>query len=1166
MQPILAALLSRWSVSLVGTLILAALVWLFGPLLPQLEDDLSRLAIVVAMLLLWAGGNLLLDWRRRHRDQALAAGVTASLGGGTAADEEAEALRRRLETALQLLRQRLRKRGYLYEQPWYTIIGPPGAGKTTALLNAGLSFPLAEAMGQGAVAGVGGTRLCDWWFTDDAVLIDTAGRYTTQDSDAAVDRAGWEAFLDLLKHTRPDEPLNGVIAAFPLTDIALAPARERQAHAEAIRRRIKELETRLGRRIPVYAMFTKADLIAGFTEFFDDLDREGRAQVWGTTFTLAADNPAASFGEEFRALVERLNARLFLRLHAERNADRRSLIAMFPGQVASLEQPLVDFLQAAFGSSGADKPPLLRGVYFTSGTQEGTPIDRLTRTLARTFNVDQAQAPSLRPERGRSYFLQYLLTKVIFGEAMLVSHRPGAVRRRFLLRAAGVAVALLVVGAFGAVLWQIRGTDEREIDATRLALQAYEQTARGLPLDPVADADLPNLVPLLDQARALPYGFDAPAEQSASWRNLWLSQDAKLAAASRAVYRHALEWTLLPRLMWRLEAQLRGNLNRPDFLYEATRVYLMLGSAGPLDRPLVREWMRLDWLSNYPGEAFAPMREALLRHLDALLAEPLPAISLDGELVAQARATFANVPLAERVYSRIRPSAAAQRLAPWRPSDALGVVGATLFVRSSGKPLTDGIPGFFTADGFHSVLLQSLATAAKEVASEGWVLGERVALDPNAPQMRAVQQEVITDYEADFVQAWDAMLADLNVVQERSVSQAAQDLYILSSPQSPMRNLLVSIVHQLRLSGPPAANQPAQPSGDAVGSRLLSLLEKAPSTGPAILPPGHEIDERYKALIDLVGDGPGAPLDQVLRSLSDMQQQFAKMAATLVSSGTVATPTGADPALAVRNEALRLPQPVARWMTALAAAGTALRSGSPKQQLAAMYNGSGGPAELCPLVVNGRYPFSAGATQDASLADFSRLFEPGGLFDGFVNTLLRPYVDMSGKTWRLQSGDNATVVTASDLAQFQRAAAIRDAFFSDGASTPSLRLDVTPVSLDPGARLVELDLGGATLRYVRGSPARPTQFTWPNPTQVQAARLVFDPPPTGRPDPLQEGGQWSVLRLFARGRLQPGATPDRYTLTFQVGERQVVFEVRIGSTVNPFAPALLQDFRCPTVQ
>src|SRR5262249_57288237 len=112
----------------------------------------------------------------------------------------------------------------------------------------------------GAVAGVGGTRLCDWWFTEDAVLIDTAGRYTTQDSDAAVDRAGWTAFLDLLKSTRPRQPLNGVIVAISLTEIGAAGREERLAHAHAVRRRIKELEERLAGHLPIYAVFTHAAL------------------------------------------------------------------------------------------------------------------------------------------------------------------------------------------------------------------------------------------------------------------------------------------------------------------------------------------------------------------------------------------------------------------------------------------------------------------------------------------------------------------------------------------------------------------------------------------------------------------------------------------------------------------------------------------------------------------------------------------------------------------------------------------------------------------------------------------------------------------------------------------------------------------------------------------
>ena len=106
---------------------------------------------------------------------------------------------------------------------------------------------------------------------------------TTQDSDAAVDKAGWLAFLGLLKRTRARQPLNGVLVAIALSDIAAAPPPERLAHARAIRRRVKELYDQLGVRVPVYALFTKADLIAGFTEFFDDLDRERRGQVWGVS-------------------------------------------------------------------------------------------------------------------------------------------------------------------------------------------------------------------------------------------------------------------------------------------------------------------------------------------------------------------------------------------------------------------------------------------------------------------------------------------------------------------------------------------------------------------------------------------------------------------------------------------------------------------------------------------------------------------------------------------------------------------------------------------------------------------------------------------------------------------------------------------------------------------
>jgi type VI secretion system protein ImpL len=277
---------------------------------------------------------------------------------------------------------------------------------------------------------------------------------------------------------------------------------------------------------------------------------------------------------------------------------------------------------------------MLRGVYLTSGTQQGTPIDRLTGVLSRGFGIDQRHAPSLQPPaHGRSYFLTQLLRDVVFGEAMLVSESVGSAQRRRLWLASGYATLGLAVLAGGAALWAGRETSLADIDRFSTALDGYTKAVAERPLDPVADGDLARIVPVLDQARALPFG-------TASGSDRGLSQDGKLGSASRSIYRQALRNILLPRLVLRLEGQMRGGEDRPDFRSQATRVYLMLGGEGLLDRDLVTTWMRLDWEHTVPDAA---MRADLLGHLNALLAQPLPQVALDGALVDAARVTFSRV-------------------------------------------------------------------------------------------------------------------------------------------------------------------------------------------------------------------------------------------------------------------------------------------------------------------------------------------------------------------------------------------------------------------------------------------------------------------------------------------------------------------------------------------
>jgi len=386
------------------------------------------------------GGELSARWRGaeiRPPRNWLAA-IRAWLGwpgGGAKADASEPAtpevglLRRRFGEALGAARKARfvsadGRRRTAAELPWYLLIGAPGSGKTTALLHAGLRFPLGDPQqddGEGTLLPVRGTRNCDWWFTDEAMLLDTAGRYATDDPDA--DRAAWLGLLDLLKLNRPRQPLNGAIVTLSVYDLVHWDEGEIERYAAQVRERVMELQRRLGMRVPLYLLVTKADLLAGFSEFFSGLDAEQRAQVWGVTFDRSEVHAdprrlVQRFEEEFDHLERRLYGILPARLHEERDLQRRGAIYRFPQQLRGTRPLIAVFLDAAFGSAWTGERPFLRGIYLTSGTQEGSPIDRVVATLSRSFNLERkVQPPTIGT--GKSFFLRRLLRDVIFGEAGL---------------------------------------------------------------------------------------------------------------------------------------------------------------------------------------------------------------------------------------------------------------------------------------------------------------------------------------------------------------------------------------------------------------------------------------------------------------------------------------------------------------------------------------------------------------------------------------------------------------------------------------------------------------------------------------------------------------------------------------------------------------------------
>ncbi len=403
------------------------------------------------IVILWAVSALLKRLSAsRANDKLVGAVLRQSQPEKERPSAEAAKLRERFEEAVATLKKRS---GHsLYSLPWYVFIGAPGSGKTTALLNSGLKFPLEQRVGKAAVRGVGGTRNCDWWFTDEAVFLDTAGRYTTQDSDAASDSEGWKEFLALLGQYRKRRPVNGIVLTISAQDLMVQGDAGREAHVEAARHRLTELTRELRVEPPVYLMVTKCDMVAGFTDYFDDLTQEGRAQVWGVTFpfeqTVSGAGPEA-FPAEFDELMARLNGRVFARVSEERGTRRRSAVFAFPQQMAALRDPLTQFVSDVFSSTHFDRRILLRGIYFTSGTQDGTQIDRLLGAMGRRLGVaPEAVAPPAG--RGKSYFVEQLLKDVVIPESGLA----GVNRRLELKKAAwqlGTYAAIVLVVAIGSL-------------------------------------------------------------------------------------------------------------------------------------------------------------------------------------------------------------------------------------------------------------------------------------------------------------------------------------------------------------------------------------------------------------------------------------------------------------------------------------------------------------------------------------------------------------------------------------------------------------------------------------------------------------------------------------------------------------------------------------------
>jgi type VI secretion system protein ImpL len=1093
----------------------------------------------------------------------------------------------------------------LYALPWNLIVGPPGAGKTTALRNSGLQFPYMSTSG-GGVRGVGGTRNCDWWLTNEAVLLDTAGRWTTEEED----RDEWLAFLDLIKKFRPDKPLNGIVAAIGLDQLGGAHEEEVASLARRMRERVDEVQNRLQMSLPVYVLFTKADLIPGFVETFGDLGKQDRGQVWGFTVPLAdpPSDPAGHFGERFDELTSVLERRALGRMGDERKLETRELIHSFPQQFATVRRNCELLVGQLFESSVFGETPMFRGCYFSSGTQEGRPIDRVMHKMAEAFGIRSEVNLGEPVTESKSYFLRDVFLNVVFPDRDVATRSEAAIRRERrnqYLAAGAIAATALLIATVPAIAWaNNRGllSDIREdVDRVRQAAEGEG------PLTPEEIRPLRERVEQLQE-----YDTAEPFLMS-----MGMYQDEVLPTVSD-YYTDLLRSEVVRPIVESDEAAMDDFGRRYEALrdsmptgpehadmYDRLKMHLLVTRPTEEGEPPLSEEEAAEWLSSHitsrwvdamggDEEVTEETREEMRRHaglFTSLLAaederrleDPTavpPERSLrfprDDESVQRTRRALTRVSLTEMALERI-----VQEVEPRGYDLTLAnLVGNTVPpMRSDGR-----VRGAFTRRAWDNRVREMLESSEGGVFGEPWVLGREGAEAARSAEQQEEDLRVLrNEYFRTYIEEWRDFLRSIRVVPPRGNVQTLTALRDLTrGDPEPYRLLFQQVLYNTllpvpneeqeqeeqsavedtawdlfwrrvrRLRGGTAISRILQSAGagsggseeddeDLTPEHVFLAFEGFTKVGAAPPPPPPEEGQEPPPPPEL----PIGTYEEQLHSVRDALQAHLDTPQGTEEQVRTALQTArtSTRALIESQEIGWRPRLEALlWPPIEGAAGSV-----------AMEQASGAGRSWCSEVympyhrnILGGYPLDPSG-HDVPLADFGAFYMPReGTLWAFYEEVLKGRIPREGDQFVFATnlGQQASNAYRRQLLQYlERANDITNVFFPPGAEGPQVQFDAR-ILPSPRVATTELCVGGVCTEHHNG-PERWVRYTWPGESPEAGASLEIRGADMLQ-ERLEQTGEWGLFRLLEQGTVTEHSRGHRvFTVTWRLRDHQIDVPVQI---------------------
>ena len=1045
--------------------------------------------------------------------------------------------------------------------PWYVIIGPPGTGKSTALRNSGLKFPYLGK--KGGVRGVGGTRNCDWWLTNEGVILDTAGRYVTEEDD----QEEWLSFLDAVAKSRPKRPINGLIVTVAASDLLTLDEPGAAALGAQLRERVDEVTGRLHLLVPVYLLVTKCDLLSGFVETYGNLPKSERGQVWGFTFPVGAsheDGPGELVKEKLDELTDVLFERSVGRLAQERKMESREKIFRFPRQLQLLRAGLGEVAQAVFSENPYQDTPLLRGVYFTSGTQEGRPIDKVMSAMAESFGLRAALPAGEAPTDARSYFLGGLFTEVIFKDFKLARRSSRAVQlqrqRRVLYAAVAAGVSALLI------VWPLLSFSAMRSEAKEVVEKVKDVAKVTYPED-----RLLRLEALRAEIRKLQ---DEQSSTVSGIGSFGMNRREELLKATLPVYGQWMRDLVVMDVLKRDEEALaalpepgsnapvapalpRRRQRRAEAMSASARAAPSSASNEPFDEEVtferLKRHMLLSLLPNDPPARQPDLFVAELQSLGGPMAADFKKtssvspseddISKDLALLFDIWPEHHNEWKVERKESlkakgqgslsgmnRTRRMLELQlrRWAKGKPDLTL-----TAMVRDGSVYESDRVVrAAFTKEIWKDKAKDALAKPPSD--DEAWILGA-------TPQTgEQIQQDLQREYYGQYIREWTNMMSSVELRPVRDPNEVRRRLEALTDPeQSPLKDLFEKMQENVLLEVPVPRSKPVVPDARSVSEAFVPLIAMNPGLNTLlskVLPGGGR--ER----VDL-----NMYMGRLKGFAKDVEAAKDPAAAALVAKTLRAEAGNLSSVISNQQKGSLYEQVLEQvWVKPVRKMADALDSGT-RQEL--NFKWCSDVYALHRSELKGRYPF-ARMGQDADLATLIQLYngKDGKLVEFYKNNLSSKVGDR-GQDYVRVGGES---VVDSLITYLNRAKVVREALFPSESPEPLVDFSVQlhPPQL-PNVLGVNFLMDDQQARQDTGPVEQPYAMHWPGSPKGPKRALLSLTLKGARPKVIgchgeQEcSGTFALFRLLEQGKvLAKGARSATLSWPVELGAEGVT-EVRM---------------------